>query len=362
MSKTVPAIPEIAGSFSISGTCIAAEPYGGGHINDTYKITCELPSGQHNLYLLQRINTEVFSEPDKLMSNISHITNWIKQQTGKSDSTLTIIPHSGGNLYYRCKDESCWRMYSFIKNTSCCIKNLTTIEAAGTAFGSFLKSLADFDASSLYDIIPGFHDTETRLKRLESSIQNDIYHRVQNAEKEISFILERKDAAHMLTDMRNSGILPIRVTHNDTKLDNILFDTVTEKPVCIVDLDTVMPGLSLWDFGDSIRSSACLCDEDEQDISNVKFLKDYFEAYTRGYLRESGDVLTEEEKTYLPQGARIITLEQAIRFLDDYLNNDTYYKTDRPNQNLDRCRVQIELVRQMESMMPELNKTLSKYM
>ena len=302
------------------------------------------------------------------MQNIFGVTEYlrtvIRAQGGDPDrETLSYIKTKGGENYYQDTRGLPWRCYNYISD-SVCYQGVETPEQfyqSARSFGNFLKQLDGYPIETLHETIPKFHDTENRLRAFKRAVQRDVKNRVRTCKKEIDFVLERAADCSVLMDGLRSGKLPLRVTHNDTKLNNILFDAKTGKGMCIIDLDTIMPGLALNDFGDSIRFGATRAAEDEPDVSKVHFELDLFEAYTKGYLETAGDVLTDAEKEYLPWGAKIITLECGMRFLTDYLQGDVYFKTQYPNHNLVRCRTQFKLVAEMEEHFDEMKAIVKKY-
>lgn len=338
-----------------------------GHVNSTYKLIFD-ENGETKKYVLQMINTVAFKYPDQLMSNIMGITNHIRKKAEKngedpSRCTLTFIPCFDGKYYYIDNKNLCWRMYHLVDDVYTCnsIENEQDFYNAGIAFGEFQKILADYDCDSLYDTIENFHNTVARFEALKTAINENRSNRAHLVKDEIQFALEREQDAHVLVDLIEQKKLPIRVTHNDTKLNNILFDKKTNKGICIIDLDTVMPGLSLYDFGDSIRFGANTAAEDEKDLSKVSLSLSLYEVYVSGYLQSAKNSLTDLEKELLPFGAKLMTYECGIRFLTDYLNGDIYFKTDYSDHNLDRCHTQFALVADMEKKMTEMQEITKKY-
>ncbi len=349
--------------FQKEGKTLSCTPYGCGHINDTYLLECE--GGKK--YLLQRINNKVFPNVEGLMNNIVSVTIYLRERItengGNPDrQTLTPIPLKNGGWY---KEEvgGFWRMFIFIDDalTLQSPEEPNDFYNAGCAFGNFQSLLADFPADTLCEVIEGFHNTAKRFGQLEEAIKNDAAGRVAEVAEEIEFAKARKADCSVLVDMLARGELPLRVTHNDTKLNNVLLDPVTKEPVAVVDLDTVMPGLSLYDYGDSIRFGASTAAEDEKDLSKVECDLSLFEAYTKGFLSQCGKSLTENEIDMLAFSAKILTLECGLRFLADHINGDTYFKIHREGHNLDRCRTQFKLVADMESKMDEMKAIVKKY-
>ena len=329
-----------------------AEPFGNGHINRTYVITAK---GTEERYVLQRINQHVFHHPDQVQENIravtSHLRNKILAEGGDpSRETLRVVPAKDGKPYWLDGEENWWRVFPFVENTYSMDLPDTpeTFEKCGSAFGRFQRRLNDFPAETLYETIPDFHNTPLRLARLEKAAQEDAAGRLSGVRKELDFFLRRADWAGRLVRGLEEGRLPLRVTHNDTKLNNVLLDRDTGEALCVVDLDTVMPGLIAYDFGEAIRTGASTAEEDERDLSRVGVSLPLVRAYARGFLREVRAELSAEEIESLPWGARIMTLENGVRFLTDYLEGDHYFAIHRPEHNLDRARAQMTLLERME--------------
>lgn len=347
-------IREIVDHFLIPGTFDSITEIPTGHINSTYRIDYII-SGERVPYLLQMINPNVFKNADHLMANIVSVTSFVRDKIiakgGDPDrETLFVKPTSKGTNYYVDNTGSAWRLYNYIDNAY----SPNTVESpelffdAGYAFGNFQNMLSDFPADKLYETIPNFHNTAKRYANLCASVELDVKCRVESVRPEIDFAFARKEDSFVLVNMIKEGQLPLRVTHNDTKLNNIMFDNVTKKPICIVDLDTVMPGLSLYDFGDSIRFGANTAAEDETDLSKVSLDLNLYEAFTRGYLTSAGNSLTENEVKYLPFASKLMTFECGMRFLTDYLDGDVYFGIAHAQHNLDRCRTQFALVADIE--------------
>lgn len=339
----------VARQFRIYGEFLSAGPYGSGHINDTY---CAVFSqaGRPVRYIFQRLNHHVFKQPACLMENIERVTTHLgTRAAGEPDRSrrcLTLVPSKDGVAWHRDEEGNSWRVYLFIERAS-------TFEAVGTvqqafeaarAFGEFQKGLAHLPGPRLHDTIPDFHHTPKRFEALERAITADVANRAATAKPEIAFALAHK----ALTPVLLEAGLPERITHNDCKLNNVMLDDDTGKGVCVIDLDTVMSGLALHDFGDMVRTTTSPVKEDELDLSQVRMQLPMFEALARGYLEAAGDLLTRAEKGLLVCAARLITFEIGIRFLADYLAGDTYFKVHREGHNLDRCRTQFKLVESME--------------
>lgn len=359
-------IIEIAKKFNFDGEVVQCNPYGSGHINATYLVVCQNGNRQ-NRYILQQINRGIFPEVGRLMDNINQVTGFLRQkiiQAGGNPlrETLTIVPTIEGKLYYTDENGDCFRGYLFITDSVSydLVEKPEDFYHCGVAFGSFQNRLADFPAGSLYETIPNFHNTPLRYQTFCNAVTDDAYDRVKEVLAEIAFVTEREGDMSLLTDQLEKGRLPLRVTHNDTKLNNCMFDVETGKAICVIDLDTVMSGLTAYDFGDSIRFGAATAAEDERDLEKVHFSLPLYEAYTKGFLESCGKSLTQAELQSLPIGAKLMTLECGMRFLTDYLQGDIYFKTSRPGQNLDRCRTQFKLVTEMEQHWNEMLVLIEK--
>jgi hypothetical protein len=356
-------LEKIAKQFQIQGSFVEGAPFGSGHINDTFAITVSKDAHSRR-YILQRINHHVFKDPKGLMSNISSVTRHITAKLtaqGADDierRSLTLIPTQEGLDYHVDSEGYYWRCYIFIE------KALTydtptgpeQVQEAARAFGQFQNELMDLPSDSLIETIPDFHNTRKRYDTLMAAIENDPHNRAIDVNDEIKFITEHESIVDILIDLNSKGEIPTRTTHNDTKLNNVMIDDQTGEGICVIDLDTVMPGLSLYDFGDCVRSGASTSDEDERDLSKVGVDLDLYKAITTGYLSSTGDLLTAKEVELLPISAQLITLETGIRFLTDYLDGDIYFKTHRDKHNIDRCRVQIERVSAMIKLQDEMSR------
>ncbi|NLJ41699.1 MAG: aminoglycoside phosphotransferase family protein [Clostridiales bacterium] len=360
-------VEEISKNFQFKGEFQRCEPNLLGHINDTYAVCYSEGSGRNHKYILQRINHDVFKEPIKLMENISGVTRHMREKIIRAGGdpmreTLNLIPTiDGGNLFIS-EDGDHWRAYHLV----CGARSYQQVEKpehfyeAGKAFGKFQGLLSDYPAENLHETIPNFHDTRMRFDALVEAVETDPLNRAKDVKEEIEFVYKRVDDTPILTDLLKKGDLPLRVTHNDTKFNNVLIDDKTGKGICVVDLDTVMPGLSLYDFGDSIRFGASTAEEDEQDLSKVWMDMGLYKAFTRGYLEMAGDSLTKLELEYMPFSAKLMTLECGMRFLGDHINGDTYFRIHRPGQNLDRAHTQFKLVADMETKLEEMAKVVAK--
>ena len=340
--------------FTYTGTPVSCELYGSGHINRTYLIKTDV--GAH--YILQCLSSVAFHDIPGLMSNIIRVTKHIAAKDTQPDSTLHFIPSDSGEYYYLDETGAYWRSYRFVE--AICIQLPETPDdfyQSAVAFGHFQNQLSDFPAETLTETIPNFHNTPDRYRKFREKIAEDPCGRVKDACEEIQFYLSREEDGGALQRMRNQGILPLRVTHNDTKLNNVLLDEKTRKAVCVIDLDTVMPGLSAFDFGDSIRFGASTAVEDEPDLQKVQMDLDLFRIYAKGFI-SSCPSLTAEERNALPLGAKIMTLECGMRFLTDYLDGDHYFKTGYPEHNLVRARTQMKLVADMEEKWAKMERIL----
>lgn len=357
--------------FNIKGEFIEAEMINSGHINDTYFISlndCSKVGNTKSHYILQRINHNVFKEPEKVMDNIikvtKHLRNKIMTAGGNPDrETLKFIPAIDGRFYCKSKDGNYWRLYAFIDDaqTYQVVENSNHFYSAGKAFGRFQMLLSDFPVEDLHETIPDFHNTPKRFDALIEATKRDVMNRAMHVKPEIEFVEKRAYKTSIVIDLLQENKLPLRVTHNDTKFNNVLIDNKTGEGICVIDLDTVMPGTSLYDFGDSIRSGANTADEDEPDLSKVWMDINLFEQFTRGYLEMANGFFTPLELEYLPFSAMLITFELGMRFLTDYLNGDNYFKIHRGNHNLDRTRVQFKLVSDMEEKSEQMAKIVEKY-
>lgn len=337
---------EIVQLFQTEGKAVRCVPYGSGHINQTWLV--ETDKGRR--YILQKVNTVTFPDPDGLMSNIILVTEHLRKKDPAPGHVLTLVPDAEGRYYLIRPGNELWRMYEFIGGGVCLDRPETPddFRLSGKAFGIFQRQMADFAADKLVEVIPGFHDTPGRYAAFHRALREDRMNRAASARREIDFYLEREETAGAMIAMQRRGELPLRVTHNDTKLNNVMLDRETREPLCILDLDTVMPGLAANDFGDSIRFGASTAAEDEPDTAKVHLDLNLYETYARGFLGACGKQLSEAERDTLADGARLMTLECGVRFLMDYLDGDTYFHTERPGQNLDRARTQMALVRENE--------------
>ena len=339
-----------------------ADLYGEGHIHETYAV------GRPPRYTLQNVNTSVFHDVEAVMGNVAAVTEHMKEKAARegedaSRAALSLVYTTDGRAYYTAEDGGVWRMYHFIDRVDVCeqVTAPSVLYHAARGFARFQKRLADFPAERLSEVIPHFHDTPVRFENLYRAVTADVCQRKSSVETEIAFAFAREADTHVVVDAMQSGEIPLRVTHNDTKLNNVLFDHETGEAVCIIDLDTVMPGSVLYDFGDALRFGGNAAAEDETDLSKVFFRLDCFEEFVRGFAAELRGVLTPREVALLPFSVRLMTLECGMRFLTDYLEGDVYFRIHRPSHNLDRCRTQFRLVADMEEKMQEMQRIVDKY-
>lgn len=354
MNETLKAIIH---SFSVDGEGASCERYGQGHINETYLVITE--TGKR--YILQKISARAFRDVPGLMENIVLVTEFLRSRTKNPREVMQVVPTKTGASFISREDGSYWRMYDFIEGTIClqAPENAGDFYQSAVAFGRFQELLADFPAKQLHETIANFHNTADRYRIFKEVLAADPLGRAKTVQQEIDFALAREQEAGSLVAQQEAGVLPLRVTHNDTKLNNVLLDAQTREAVCVIDLDTVMPGLSLYDFGDSIRFGAATAAEDEQDLSKMTMNLDLFRTYTQGFLSACPG-LTAQEREMLPLGAKIMTLECGVRFLTDYLDGDHYFATHRAGQNLDRCRTQFKLVADMEQKREKMHEIVKE--
>lgn len=361
-------IEEAIAQFAVEGRLMERRPYGNGHINDTFLLVYEMPEGVNKRYILQRMNHDIFRKPQELMENIVNVTEYLRKviisQGGEPErETLNVVKTRDGKSSYRDSGGNYWRMFLFIERTVCLekVESAKDFYDSAVAFGNFQRMLADYPAETLHETIPNFHHTPSRFRAFQKAVQEDKLGRAALVREEIAFAMEREKDTPVLTDLLAAGQLPLRVTHNDTKLNNILFDEESRKALCIIDLDTVMPGLSHYDFGDSIRFGASTGEEDERDLKKIELDLSLYEAFTKGYLEGCGGRLTDKEIETLPMGAKLMTYECGIRFLADYLEGDVYFKIHRDGHNLDRARTQFKLVADMEAKWDDMRAIGEKY-
>lgn len=359
---------EAIANFRFNGQLISENSHGSGHINDTYLLVFEEPDkGQHKK-ILQRMNGQIFKKPVEVMENIRNVTAYLRERIIEKGGdpereTLNLVLSLEGKPYYRDSEGEYWRAYQFITGASCYdrVKKPEDFYQSAFSFGNFQRMLADYPADTLYETIRGFHDTKARFAVLKKAVEEDVCGRAESVRKEIDFAFAREDIAGVLGEMLEKKEMPLRVTHNDTKLNNILIDDITGKGICVIDLDTVMPGLAVNDFGDAIRFGASTAAEDETDLNKVHCDMELFELYTKGFIEGCGGSLIAKELEMLPMGAKVMTFECGIRFLTDYLEGDHYFKIHREGQNLERCRTQFKLVEDMERRWDIMNEIVRKY-
>jgi len=354
---------EIVKKFKIEGNVISLERYGCGHINETYLLKTNKKD-----YIFQKINNHIFKDVAGLMNNIRLVLEFSKQSLTNSggDPTreaMTLVLTKDNETYFHdIEDDSYYRIYDFVID-SLAIQSASSKEEfaeSGKAFGKFQKLLAEFDASQLVEVIPNFHNTEVRYEHFIKTLEADAYDRAKYCKEEIEFVLNHKEDCKRIVNLIKENKIPLKVTHNDTKLNNVLFDNKTHKSLCVIDLDTIMPGSSLYDFGDSIRFGCNTVAEDEKDLSKLDLNLEYFEAFAASYLSEVKDSLNNYEIDNLAFGAKLMTLECGIRFLDDYLDGNKYFATKYDEHNLVRCRTQFKLVRLMEENMMTMNEIIHR--
>ena len=343
----------ILSRFRLDGPAVSCQRYGCGHINETYLVVTQ--SGRR--YILQKLSNRAFPDIAGLQENISAVTEYLHRQIDDPYGALTLIPTLDGNTWYHHEENSDWRVYDFIEG-SVCLQAPETPEdfyQSAIAFGTFQQQLGGFPAETLHETIVKFHDTPNRYRLFREALERDVMGRAKDIQPEIEFALAHEEVGGRLIAMRDTGELPLRVTHNDTKLNNVMLSETTRTPLCVIDLDTTMPGLSAYDFGDSIRFGAATAAEDEKDLSKMTIDLDLYRIFTRGFLTACPG-LTEKEREALPLGALTMTLECGVRFLTDYLDGDHYFGIHYPEHNLDRCRTQFKLVSEMENKWEEMAK------
>ena len=368
MAQAEQYLQDALAAFDFGGEVVGAVRYGSGHINDTFCVHTQPGEEPCRRFILQRISASAFHHPDQVMANIAGVTSFLGKAIAAvggdpGRETMTVLPTRDGRSFYSDSEGGAWRVYPFIEGTVC-LQAAETPElfaASARTFGRFQRMLKDYPADTLYETIPHFHDTEDRLSKLKAAVEADVMGRVKDVQPELDFVRKREADCSVALQALREGKLPLRVTHNDTKLNNVLIDRDSGEGICVIDLDTVMPGLSINDFGDSIRFGANHSAEDERDLSKVNFDISLYEVYTQGFLEGAGGALTQAELDYLPWGAKLMTLECGIRFLTDYLEGDHYFRIHREGQNLDRCRTQFKLVADMEEQWEAMKAVVDKY-
>jgi len=346
-----PMLQELLQCFCLQGNVTDCHPHGNGHINKTFSVTTD----QNKRYVLQTINHHVFQNVEALMNNMQAITAHLAAKADHPRRVMHLVPTKQGKTYVVWEDGTYWRMFDYIEDAICLEQPESPEDfyQCAVAFGRFQQMLNDFPADSLYEVIPNFHNTPHRFHQFEQVLFADRLGRAKEVQAEIDFALSRRQEAGKLIALLERGELPLRVTHNDTKINNVMMDAATRTALCVVDLDTVMPGSSLFDYGDAVRGGASTGAEDEKDLSKVALDLAMFESFTRGYLAACPE-LTALERELMPLSVKTIALELGLRFLTDYLDGDWYFTTHRPGQNLDRCRTQFKLVQDIETKWDEM--------
>lgn len=362
-----PVLPTVLDAYELPATVLGAVRYGEGHINDTFCVVCQPREGDAVRFILQGMSLAAFPHPQELMENFVGITAYLRAQIiarggDPLRETLSLVKTKDGKDYFTDETGKVWRVMPFIEGTDC-FQSATPelFEASARAFGRFQYMLKDYPAETLHETIVNFHNTEDRLCKFEAALAAAPEAVLDTCRAEVDFVLARREDCSVAMEALRQGKLPLRVTHNDTKLNNILIDRATGEGICVIDLDTTMPGLSIYDFGDSIRFGANHSAEDEKDLRKVNFDIGLYEVYARGFLEGCQGALTPAEREYLPWGARLMTLECGIRFLTDHLEGNRYFHTRYPGQNLDRCRTQFKLVKDMEAQFQAMHDVVSKY-
>ena len=355
-------IEAIGSQFALRGRLVDGAEVDSGHINSTYTGVFERSNGTRQRYIFQSINRNVFKDPYGVMENVERVTRHIndKVMRNKKDlggQTLSLFPARSGESWVEDDQGGVWRCYNFIEGcvTYDVVENTRQAHQAARAFGSFQELVSDLDAGVIRETIPDFHHTRKRFQRLMEVAEADPLGRLAGVLREVDFIRAREGMTGVLLDEQAAGRIPLRVTHNDTKINNVMIDSESDEAVCVIDLDTVMPGLALYDFGDLVRSATSPAAEDERDLSKVAMRMPLFEALVEGYLEAANDFLNDTEAGYLVLAGKLMTLEVGIRFLTDHLEGDVYFKTHRPDHNLDRCRTQLRLVECIEAQEDAMN-------
>ena len=355
---------EVIAAYDFPATLLGAVRYGSGHINDTFCLVCQPQEGKAVRFILQGLSLAAFPRQEELMENFIGVTSHLRKKIEAAGGdvmreTLNLVSTRDGKPYYTEESGRVWRLTNYVEDTVCLQKATPELfEASARAFGRFQMLLQDYPAHTLHETIVNFHNTEDRFNKFIAALKADKLGRAKDVAAEIQFVLDHKADCSVAVNALREGKLPLRVTHNDTKLNNVLIDEDTLEGICIIDLDTTMPGLAIYDFGDSIRFGANHSAEDEKDLTKVNFDIDLYARYTRGFLTGAQGIFTETELEYLPWGAKLMTLECGIRFLTDYLDGDNYFRIHYPEQNLDRCRTQFKLVRDMEDQWEQMHEVV----
>ncbi|MEE0927683.1 MAG: aminoglycoside phosphotransferase family protein [Acutalibacteraceae bacterium] len=354
----------LVSKFQINGTVDSVKPFGNGHINRTFVVNAVTLCGQPKRYILQGVNKNVFPNGEGLMANIVKVTSYLRPKAEDPRGVMTLIPTKEGSYFIVDDEGFFWRVFDFIEDSVCIerVENLEDFYECARGFGDFQRQLKDFPVDTLVEVIPDFHNTPKRFETFKKAVAEDVCGRAASVKDEIEFFMSEADFYPVLYDNLAAGVLPLRVTHNDTKTNNIMLDAKNRKALCVIDLDTIMPGFSVTDFGDAIRFGANTAAEDEKDLSKVSLSLELFEVYTKGFLAGLAGELPEAETMLLPEGAKMMTIECGMRFLTDYLQGDTYFKTSYEGHNLDRARTQIELVRDMNRKWADMKAIVKKYL
>lgn len=348
--------------FDTDVTVTGCAPYGNGHINDTFLVNSRKSDGSPKRYILQAINTNVFKKPEQVMHNIEKVTSFLRKVATDPRRVMSLVYTKDGAAFHTDADGRCWRLYDFIEDSLCLDLPETPEDfyQSAVAFGQFQNYLNDFPVSELFETIPDFHNTPDRYQKFLRAVEADVCGRAASVQEEIKFVKDRADFYSVLFEAEKEGKLPFRVTHNDTKINNVMLDAATRTALCVIDLDTIMPGFSVTDFGDSIRFGASTAAEDEKDLDKVWMDLALFESYAKGFLEGCGGLLSADEIMLMPEGAKMMTIECGMRFLTDYLEGDTYFKTKYADHNLDRTHTQFKLVADMEAKWDEMKAIVKK--
>jgi len=357
-NSSIENIVSIANEFSINGEVNSCTPYGNGHINNTFLID----TSEGKRYVLQSVNTNVFKRPEEVMSNILKVTSFLRENSDDERKVMSLITTKDGKSHFTDENGKFWRVYDFVEGSVCLDLPETPEDfyQSAVAFGQFQNQLNDFPVEELFETIPDFHNTPKRFRDFLKAVEEDICGRAKSVAEEIEFVKARESFCSVLYKANEEGRLPFRVTHNDTKINNVMLDAKTRKALCVIDLDTIMPGFSVTDFGDSIRFGASTAAEDEKDLDKVWIDLELYESYAKGFLEGCGGLLSKDEIMLMPEGAKMMTLECGMRFLTDYLSGDTYFKTAYDGHNLDRCHTQFKLVADMEKHWDEMKEIIRK--
>ena len=363
-------IARIGDQFAVSGDFLYGEELRNGHINTTYRACYRTEDGHEDRYILQRINEYVFKDPAQVMRNVEKVTRHItwkllRRRRDAAGQTLNLFPARGGRNYIVLPEEGgMWRCYNNIEGTHTydVVENTRQAYQAGFAFGSFQDLICDMNPEDIRESIPDFHNTPKRYADLLKSAEADVMGRAANCRAELELLAGWANRYSRITDMLATGEIPTRITHNDTKINNVMLDEETDDAVCVIDLDTVMPGSVLYDFGDMVRTATCMAREDEEDLSLVRMEMPFFESLAEGYLDAAHNFLTQKEVEFMPFSGWLITTEIGIRFLTDYLDGDKYFRTEKPEHNLIRARNQLKLAQSIDSQLISMGKYVRRLM